>query len=530
MSKDCCQFYIEVLLAYALEKGFLDKADVVFCRNQLLDLLQIAEPWAERPQGQPCKEAVLRAREMCPDHTPEPILTLILDDMMRRGLIEEDLVTYRDLMDAKIMGILTPAPSVVGRRFWAEQEEDPQLATQTFYNMSRDVHYVMTERIAKNLYWQAATPYGDMEITVNLSKPEKDPREIAKLKDVPSATYPACMICADNEGYVGRVNHPARQNHRIIPFTLQGEDWFLQYSPYVYYSEHCILLKGEHVPMKISPTTFRRLFDFIEALPHYFMGSNAGLPVVGGSILHHEHYQGGHHVFPMEKAEVLREYRMEGAPDVKISYIHWPLTTLRLSAAKRESVEAVADCILEAWERYSAPELGIYAVTTENGKEVPHNAITPIARFNQAGEYELDLALRNNITTAELPDGVFHPHPRYHHIKKENIRLIEVMGLAVLPGRLQKELGLIAELLCGRTAETLTVEERAALDKHQPWIEGLVAEHGTAMEPAAAEKLLQDQVGEIFSKVLECCGVFKQDEAGQKGLEEFLQSCGMRAC
>jgi UDPglucose--hexose-1-phosphate uridylyltransferase len=387
----------------------------------------------------------------------------------------------------------------------------------------------MQERIDKNLYWQTPTEYGNMEITINLSKPEKDPREIAKLKEIKSVAYPKCFLCPENVGYAGRLNHPARQNLRQLPVTLQGEQWYMQYSPYVYYQEHCILLKGEHVPMKITPVTFRRLFDFIDLLPQYFIGSNAGLPVVGGSILHHEHYQGGRHVFPMEKAEVIRTYTHPDFPGVAIGTLRWPLSTIRLHGASREEVAKLADRILEAWEAYSNPSIGIYASTEEGGKMEKHNAITPIARFNQAGEYELDLALRNNITTKELPDGVFHPHPQYHHIKKENIGLIEVMGLAVLPGRLQQEIGCIQEILCGRPEADLSAAQRETLAKHQPWIDRLVAEHGTAMAKDEAEALLRTEVGQIFAKVLACCGVFKEDAEGQAAFDQFVQGVGMKA-
>ena len=521
---------IEELLAYALDRALIEAEDVYFCRNQLLDILKVEEPWPETENGRPCREAVEAARQECPEGTvtPEPILRRILDDCAARGLLAENLTTYRDLMDARIMGALTPRPSEVARRFYAEQAENPEAASAYFYQLSRSNHYIMQERIDKNLYWQADTPYGALEITVNLSKPEKDPREIARLKEVPSASYPKCLLCPENVGYAGRLNHPARQNLRQIPMTLEGEAWYMQYSPYVYYPEHCILLKGEHVPMKIAPITFRRLFDFVDILPHYFIGSNAGLPVVGGSILHHEHYQGGRHVFPMEKAAVRSHLQHADFPNLTVTTLCWPLSTIRISGADRREVEALADHILASWEAYSDPEVGILAVTEENGRKTAHNAITPIARRNRKGEYELDLALRNNITTPELPDGVFHPHPEYHHIKKENIGLIEVMGLAVLPGRLQQELNLITELLCGKPAGELTEEQSAMLDKHQPWIRRLTAEHGTAMAEAEARQLLKQEVGTIFSRVLACCGVFKEDEAGQRAFGRFLQSMGFR--
>ena len=524
-------FAVEELLAYGLQRGLIQPEDVYFCRNQLLDILQLEEPWEETENGQPCAAAAASAQEKCPPDTvtPEPILRELLDGCAEKGLLPENLTTYRDMMDARIMGELTPRPSEVAREFYRLRADAPEKASEYFYALSRSNHYIMQERIDRNLYWQAPTAYGDLEITINLSKPEKDPREIAKLREMKSASYPKCLLCPENVGYAGRPNHPARQNLRQIPVTLQGESWYLQYSPYVYYQEHCILLKGEHVPMKISPVTFRRLLYFVDLMPHYFMGSNAGLPVVGGSSLHHEHYQGGRHVFPMEKAATERRYCHPDFPGIRVRTLRWPLSTIRISGADREELAALADRILAAWEAYSAPELSIFAETEENGKRTPHNAITPIARINRDGEYELDLALRNNLTTPELPDGIFHPHPRYHHIKKENIGLIEVMGLAVLPGRLQKELEWIREILGGRPEAELTPEQTEALEKHRPWMERLKAEHGTAMKEEEARALLHQEVGEIFAQVLRCCGVFKEDAPGRKAFDEFMTGLGMEA-
>ncbi len=523
------RFLIEELLSYGLDRSLIRETDCCYVRNQLLDLLGVAEPWSEiLPLGLPCPAARSRALEDCPPGTltPEPILSRILDYAAEKGLIAENLTVYRDLFDARIMGLFTPRPSDFLAEYRCERAESPARGTDYFYTLSRANHYIMTERIAKNLYWLSDTPYGELEITVNLSKPEKDPREVAKLLTVKSAAYPKCALCAENVGFAGSLTQAARQNLRQLPLKLQGEDWFLQYSPYVYYNEHCILLKGEHVPMHVSGLTFRRLFDFVDQFPAYFMGSNAGLPIVGGSILFHEHYQGGRHVFPMEKARRLAEYRHPDFPGVRIGRLHWPLTAYRLSGPDREELCRLADRLLSVWQRFDFPEAGIRSCDTDAaGALIPHNTVTPIARKNAAGEYELDIVLRCNVTTDERPDGLFHAAPEYHHIKKENIGLIEVMGLAVLPGRLSRETELIRALLCGeRRRAELSEEEAASLEKHRAWIDRLIASHGSAMDPAAADALLKAEVGTIFSKVLACCGVFKEDESGARAYEE---QCGM---
>lgn len=515
-------FVIEELLAYALDHRLIEKEDTIFCRNQLLDICQIAVPYEKTENGQPVKEAFEEARKQAPGLTPYPILRKMLDYMVNTGLIEGEDVTYRDLMDARIMGILTPRPSTVAKEFESLRQEDPAKASDYFYEMSLSNHYVMDERIKKNLYWTSPSPYGDMEITINLSKPEKDPKMIAKLLSQKSTGYPKCLLCPENVGYAGRTNHPARQNLRQIPMTLEGEQWYLQYSPYTYYQEHCILLKGEHVPMKISELTFRRLFDFIEKLPHYFMGSNAGLPVVGGSILTHEHYQGGHHTFAMEKASIRANYTNKVEPEVSAATINWAMAGIRIAGKDREKVIHLATYILDQWSVYSDPSVGIYAETDG----VPHNAITPIARFNQKGEYELDLVLRNNLMTEEYPEGVFHPHRVLHHIKKENIGLIEVMGLAVLPGRLQKELALIEEILLGAEEENFTEEEKSSLEKHHPWIEELVERYGKVQDEKTAAAILRKEVADVFTRVLEDAGVFKNDENGKAALEKFMKTAG----
>ncbi len=528
------KFLLEELLVYALDRELLLPEDSFYARNALLDLLKLEEPYAETDAlGQPCEAAFAAARALCPAEclSPAPILNGILDYAAEAGLIPENLTVYRDLFDARVMGLLMPRPSDFLAAYRRERAISPARGTGYFYRLSRASHYIMTERVGKNLYWKSATPYGDMEITVNLSKPEKDPREVAKLLTVKSASYPKCALCAENVGFSGSLTQAARQNLRQIPLSIQGEDWFLQYSPYVYYNEHCILLKGEHVPMLVSGKTFRRLFDFVDQFPHYFMGSNAGLPIVGGSILFHEHYQGGRHVFPMEKARRLAEYRHPDFPGVRIGRLHWPLTAYRLSGPDREELCRLADRLLSVWQRFDFPEAGIRSCDTDAaGVLIPHNTVTPIARKNAAGEYELDIVLRCNVTTDERPDGLFHAAPEYHHIKKENIGLIEVMGLAVLPGRLSRETELIRTLLCGeRRPDELSGEEAASLEKHRAWIDRLTAAHGCTMDPAAADALLKAEVGTIFSKVLACCGVFKEDESGARAARAYEEQCGMEA-
>lgn len=519
---DPLPFVIDELLSYALDRGLIEKEDVYFCRNALMEITGVKVPCETAADGLPCEKAVLKARKEAPGLTPEPILKKILDYMVDHGMLEGEDVTYRDLMDAKIMGVLMGRPSEVAHRFFDLQKKDPVQASEYFYQISRSSHYVMDERIAKNLYWTSSTPYGDMEITINLSKPEKDPKVIAKLLTMKSSGYPKCLLCPENVGYAGRADHPARQNLRQIPMKLEGEQWYLQYSPYTYYQEHCILLKGEHVPMKINVTTFKRLFSFIETLPHYFMGSNAGLPVVGGSILNHEHYQGGHHVFPMETAKIRASYIDPDHKDISIGAIDWAMSGIRLAGKNRDEVIAVAEKILNAWESYSDPSVSIYAET----EGTPHNAITPIARFNAKGEYELDLVLRNNLTTDEYPDGVFHPHKELHHIKKENIGLIEVMGLAVLPGRLQKELGLIEEILIGTKEEAFSEAERASLEKHADWIREMKGAYGTVKSHQEAAAILKKEVGDIFCRVLEDAGVYKNNQEGRDAFDRFMKSVG----
>ena len=442
----------------------------------------------------------------------EEILKDLLDDAEARGVIPGG-VTSRDLMDTKLMAFLTPRPSQVIEKFWDQYRISPQMATEWYYDFSRYTDYIRSYRVIKDMKWVAKTAYGDLDITINLSKPEKDPRAIAAAKLQKSVGYPKCLLCREAEGYVGRMDYPGRANHRIIPLKLNGENYFLQYSPYVYYNEHCIVLNEQHVPMKIDRATFQRLLDFVRQFPHYFLGSNADLPIVGGSILSHDHFQGGRYRFAMEKAPVERELVFPGFEDVQAGIVCWPMSVIRLRCADSGRIVQLADRILTAWRGYTDASVSIYAET--DGE--PHNTITPIAR-RRGEDFEMDLVLRNNLTTQEHPLGLFHPHAELHHIKKENIGLIEVMGLAVLPARLKDELAQLAALL--RSGGDLYADEATA--KHAPWAEELKTRHDFTKEDA--EAVLRQEVGQVFMQVLEDAGVFKRDEAGQAAFLRFAES------
>ncbi|UJF33566.1 UDP-glucose--hexose-1-phosphate uridylyltransferase [Paenibacillus hexagrammi] len=507
---------IERLLQFARQQGLIEALDVYTSRNALLDLFGLAEPYAGEVPAEQLE-------------SPVELLELLLDDAYEAGLLEDNITTYRDLLDAKIMGLLLPRPSEVVHQFWNTAKlQNVEAATDFFYKMSIDSNYIRMDRIRKNAYWLAGTEYGDLEITVNLSKPEKDPKEIALLKTLPQSSYPKCLLCADNLGYAGRVDHPARQNLRVIPLRLDEENWYFQYSPYVYYNEHSIIFHEKHIPMKTTAQTFQRLLDFIDQFPHYFIGSNADLPIVGGSILNHDHFQGGRHQFPMEKAPSEAVFTHGGFPNVKAAIVKWPMTVIRLSSHNKQTLQKLASKLLDDWRAYSDAEADVLAFSKKDGQQIPHNTITPIARNNARGEYELDLVLRNNRTSSEHPDGIFHPHQHLHHIKKENIGLIEVMGLAVLPGRLQQELAQIAQLLAGEAELGREIREDAEhpLHKHAAWIETLIAKHGSAMTAAAADAALQEEVGAKFLEVLLDAGVFKRTEAGQQAFRRFLASAG----
>ena len=488
--------YLDALVRYGIGCGLIEQADACYVKNRLLEILRLDEA--------PAEEEIHAA-------LPE-LLEALTDDAVQRGLTGGS-VTERDLFDTKLMGALTPYPHEVRAEFARRYAVSPEAATDWFYRFSQDTNYIRRDRIARDLKWKYASPYGALDITINLSKPEKDPRDIAAAKAVPQSGYPRCLLCAENEGYAGRGNHPARQNHRILPLTLDGSQWYLQYSPYVYYNEHCIALNAEHRPMHIDGVTFRRLLDFVTIFPHYFIGSNADLPIVGGSILSHDHFQGGRYRFAMEEAPVEREVRFADFPAVRAGVVRWPMSVIRLTSADRAQLLALAERILARWRGYSDPEAGVLAETDG----VPHNTITPIAR-RRGADYELDLVLRCNITTPELPLGVFHPHPELHHIKKENIGLIEVMGLAVLPARLKKELeGVRTAILTGAD-----LRQDETLGKHADWVDELRQRYD--FTPENTEDILRQEVGAVFTRVLEDAGVFKRNDAGQQAFGRFLAS------
>ena len=486
--------YLDALVRYGIGCGLIEQADACYVKNRLLEILRLDEA--------PAEEEIHAA-------LPE-LLAALTDDAVQRGLTGGS-VTERDLFDTKLMGALTPYPHEVRAEFARRYAVSPEAATDWFYRFSQDTNYIRRDRIAKDLKWKYASPYGALDVTINLSKPEKDPRDIAAAKAAPQSGYPRCLLCAENEGYAGRGNHPARQNHRILPLTLDGSQWYLQYSPYVYYNEHCIALNAEHRPMHIDGVTFRRLLDFVTIFPHYFIGSNADLPIVGGSILSHDHFQGGRYRFAMEEAPVEREVRFADFPAVRAGVVRWPMSVIRLTSADRAQLLALAERILARWRGYSDPAVGVLAETDG----VPHNTITPIAR-RRGADYELDLVLRCNITTPELPLGVFHPHPELHHIKKENIGLIEVMGLAVLPARLKKELeGVRTAILTGAD-----LRQDETLGKHADWVDELRQRYD--FTPENTEDILRQEVGAVFTRVLEDAGVFKRNDAGQRAFGRFL--------
>ena len=494
---------IEKLLAFALSAGLIEEEDKVYSRNSLLSVFNLDD----------CEEVSV---ENLPIEKPYEILDRMCSWAAEKGIIE-DTFDERDLFDTKIMGEITPRPSEVIKKFKKDYEISPEKATDNYYAFSQNTNYIRTDRIAKNLHWLADTEYGDIEITVNLSKPEKDPRDIAKAKLAPQSSYPRCLLCKENEGYAGRMNHPARQNHRIIPVTLTNEPWFLQYSPYVYYNEHCILFSGEHRPMKISRGSFERVLEFVDIFPHYFVGSNADLPIVGGSILSHDHFQGGHHDFPMAKACAEETFTIKDFEDVAVEKVKWPMSVIRLRGQSKEKLVELSDKILTAWRGYSDEKCDIFAFTGDT----PHNTITPIAR-KKGTEYEIDLVLRNNRTSEEYPLGIFHPHQDLHHIKKENIGLIEVMGLAVLPGRLKEEMGILAELMIKPNASEL-IRGNEKVEKHADWCDEILKKYND-ITAENIENIIKIEIGVAFSKVLENAGVYKQDENGKEGYRRFINS------
>ncbi|WP_226581275.1 UDP-glucose--hexose-1-phosphate uridylyltransferase [Halobacillus litoralis] len=493
---------IERLIQYGLQKEMISVWDIDYVRNRLFHLFQL--------EGE--KTEISKEEESF--ETPVNILESMLDYAVDQGLIEENTTTERDLFDPKIMNCLVPRPSEVIRDFYhAFEKKGPEAATKEFYQLSKDAHYIRTDRIAKNKHWYSETEYGDLEITINLSKPEKDPKAIAAAKAQKDTKYPDCLLCKENVGYAGRLDHPARDNHRIIPVDLEGEHWFLQYSPYVYYNEHAIILSREHRPMEITKEGFDRLLDFTDQLPHYFVGSNADLPIVGGSILSHDHFQGGQHDFPMAKAPVDQEFSIPHFKDVQAGIVRWPMSVLRLRGTDRKRVSELGEKILTTWRSYTDETVDVYAETAGE----PHNTVTPIARYRD-GQFELDLVLRNNRTSEQYPMGIFHPHEEVHHIKKENIGLIEVMGLAVLPGRLIEEMEQLTTYIMKDQLDDKGVEDEKT-SKHIPWAKQV--NWDVSSENAVWEQM-QKEIGKRFSTVLEHAGVFKRNEEGQEAFRRFI--------
>ena len=487
---------IKKLVTYGMETGLISEEEKIYSTNLILDVLKLDD--YEEPEESYEKVEL------------EPVLKELLDYAVEKGLIE-DSVVYRDLFDTRLMNCLVPRPSQVIKTFKEKYAASPEEATNYYYKLSHDSDYIRRYRVCKDMKWVTKTEYGDIDITINLSKPEKDPKAIAAAKLAKQSGYPKCQLCRENEGYAGRTNHPARENHRIIPITINGGQWGFQYSPYVYYNEHCIVFNGQHVPMKVERATFVKLFDFIKLFPHYFIGSNADLPIVGGSILSHDHFQGGNYEFAMAKAPVEREFTVKGYEDVKAGIVKWPLSVIRLSCTDEKRIIDLADHILKAWRGYTDEEAYVFAET--DGE--PHNTITPIAR-KRGDMYELDLALRNNITTPECPFGLYHPHNELHHIKKENIGLIEVMGLAVLPSRLKEEM----EILSDYIVDGKDIRSNEKIEKHADWVDGFRPKY-PVINAENVDAVIKEEIGIVFKKVLEDAGVFKRDAKGQAAFDRF---------
>ena len=487
------------LVAYAQRTGIIDKRDEIWATNRLLEILGVEE-------YEECE--ITETRPL------EEILSDLINYAGEKGIIDSTSIVSRDLFDTKLMGAITPAPSVIADKFEALYKCSPKDATDWYYDFSQNTDYIRRYRIAKDMKWQTQTEYGTLDITVNLSKPEKDPKAIAAAGKAKPSGYPKCLLCKENVGYAGRLNHPARQNHRTVPFKICGADWFMQYSPYVYYNEHCIVFNGEHTPMKIDKSAFLKLLDFVKVFPHYFIGSNADLPIVGGSILSHEHFQGGNYEFAMAKAPVEQSFKVNGFEDVNCGIVKWPMSVIRLSGDNTDQIADLAEKILNKWRGYTDEQAFIFAQTDS----IPHNTITPIARVRD-NKFELDLVLRNNITTDEHPLGVYHPHAELHHIKKENIGLIEVMGLAVLPSRLKAEMKELCEYIVDgkdlRTSETLS--------KHADWVDEFKPKYDD-INKDNVEKIVQDEIAEVFKKVLEHAGVYKRTPEGKAAFLRFIDS------
>lgn len=490
---------IKKLVQYGIDTGLTPECERIYTTNLLLDLMR-----ENSYEDVACDLS---------DIVLEDVLHDLLDEACARGIIEDD-ITSRDLFDTKLMNALLPRPAQVQQTFREQYEISPEAATAYYYKFSQDSDYIRRYRIKKDQKWTVDTAYGTLDITINLSKPEKDPKAIAAARNSAASSYPKCQLCMENEGYAGRADHPARENHRIIPITINDSDWGFQYSPYVYYNEHCIVFNGEHTPMKIERNTFVKLFDFIKLFPHYFLGSNADLPIVGGSILSHDHFQGGHYTFAMAKAPVIRSFTVKGYEDVTAGIVKWPLSVIRLQCADESRIIDLADHILRTWRGYTDPDAFIFAETDRQ----PHNTITPIAR-KRGDLYELDLTLRNNITTEEHPLGVYHPHAALHHIKKENIGLIEVMGLAVLPARLKSELELLKEYIL----EGKDIRSNDSIEKHADWVDEFLPNY-PEINASNVEEILQQEVGKVFCQVLEDAGVYKCTPEGIEAFERFTNT------
>lgn len=499
---------IKLLLAYGLKNDLIGKYDEIIARNEIIALLNLEE-W---------KDTDISSK-IIPEY-PNEILENICNWAVENKIIE-DTIAVRDLFDTKIMGKITPsATHVIDKFIKISNLGGIEKATNNYYEFAQKTNYIRTDRIAKNMHWYSNTEYGNMEITINLSKPEKDPRDIAKERLLPPSSYPKCLLCYENVGYSGRLNHPARQNHRIIPFFLEGEEWFLQYSPYVYYNEHAIVFSGKHRPMKINRDAFNRITSFVEQVPHYFVGSNADLPIVGGSILSHDHYQGGHHEFPMAKSPIEKAITFKGFEDIEAGIVKWPMSVIRIKSSDRKKLVDLSVKILDNWRKYSDESLDIIAFSGDT----PHNTITPIGR-RRGKDFELDLVLRNNRTNEKYPLGIFHPHEDVHNIKKENIGLIEVMGLAVLPGRLKEELEILEKYMLEPDFKT-KIKNNPKVVKHLEWAINIQEKH-VKITSENIKTILKDEIGVTFSRVLEDAGVYKRNNEGEKGLLRFIEYINM---
>ena len=509
-------FEIERLVNYAIQKQLIKPSDETYIRNIFLDMFKVNTSQFPKSFNEISELSGIA-------DSPTEILDNILDYCARNEILKNDTITERDLFDSKIMGVLLDKPSQVNNKFYSLYKDDKKKATDYFYNFAIDSNYIRMDRINKNLYWVDDVEYGELEITINLSKPEKNPKDIEKAKSLPQTGYPKCLLCRENEGFAGNLNHPARQNLRLINLELNNKSWFLQYSPYIYYNEHCIVINENHTPMEINKNTFINFIEFLDFLPHYFIGSNTDIPIVGGSILSHDHYQGGRHIFPLEKAPAYEKYNAPNR-DINISLIKWPMSVIRISSKNKDEMINLSEFILNEWKNYSDIEADIISHTNETR----HNAITPIGRINKNGEYEFDLVLRNNRTTAEFELGIFHPHENLHHIKKENIGLIEVMGLAILPERLLYELDEIENIISGMSTTELSKidNENCPLSKHNHWIVYLIEKYGFDNTKKEAKEIIKKETSIKFWNVLKDAGVFKDTEKGKSQFAKFVDSLG----